>query len=213
MIVGHPVEVQRVKDQSKNRDDDSDAVWMALTASDGDVDVTRWVMDCGGGDGVAEYELWTEDEIAAISTGSENSEHSIFDVSDLVLGPSNTSVDDEAYADSLPDLISISDSLDSNIEGVENNRGAESVDANESGDSLFSWLRRSQTLPYPHLQRQNCTTQAHHDICPLTNINLSTTFLSKPKCLPQLMEALSMLLEKETFVLPCQMDNPRLGFS
>src|ERR1700678_1674953 len=142
----------KVDEKESRRDDDSDAVWMALAASDGDVDVTRWVMDCGGGDGVAEYELWTEDEIAAdefdeqastvdidyspMSTGSENSEHSIFDVSDLVLGPSNTSVDDEAYADSLPDLISISDSLDSNIEGVENNRGAESVDANESGDSL-----------------------------------------------------------------------------
>src|SRR5271168_4300899 len=89
-----------------HRQDDSDAVWMALAASDGDVDVTRWVMDCGGGDGVAEYELWTEDEIAAdefdeqastvnieyspMSTGSQNSEHSIFNVSDLVLGPSNT---------------------------------------------------------------------------------------------------------------------------
>ena len=46
------------------RDDDSDAVWM-VSIGDGDNDVTQRLSDCGGGDDVAKYELWTEDEISA----------------------------------------------------------------------------------------------------------------------------------------------------
>jgi hypothetical protein len=62
-------------------------------------------------------------------------EHSDLDVSDLFL---NTLVSNDAYVDSLLDLISISDLFDGNVEVVESGSGeADSVELNKNWD-LFS---------------------------------------------------------------------------
>ena len=128
----------KVDEKESCCDDDSDAVWMAM-AGDGD-DV-----NCGGSD--AKYELWTEDEIIADESDKQAStinvdhspvltepEHSDFDVSDLF---SDTLVSDNAYVDLLPDLTSISDPFDGNVEEVESGSGeADSMELNKSWDSL-----------------------------------------------------------------------------
>src|ERR1700678_1025747 len=121
---GKGKEKEVVAKVDENGERNSDAAWMVLIGDEvvDEIDdkVASWLQDIsrrsGGG-----YELWTEDEIVAdefdeqastvnidyspMSTESKDSEHSIFDVSDLVLGSSVTSVGDEAYADSLPDLM------------------------------------------------------------------------------------------------------------
>ena len=58
------------------RDDDSDAVWM-VSIGDGNNDVTQRLSDCGGGDDVAKYELWMEDEIAADEADSVKANKSV----------------------------------------------------------------------------------------------------------------------------------------
>ena len=136
---GKDKEVAAKVDEKENcHDDDSDAVWMVM-AGDGD-DV-----NCGGSN--AKYELWTEDEIIADESNkqastinvdhslvSTESEHSDFDVSDLF---SDTSVSDNAYVNSLPDLTSISDPFDGNVEEVKSGSGeADSMELNESWDLL-----------------------------------------------------------------------------
>src|ERR1700678_755548 len=71
-----------------------------------------------------------------MSTESKDSEHSIFDVSDLVLGSSVTSVGDEAYADSLPDLISMLDSSEDSVSRADEEISKEPLD---SGDEPRSF--------------------------------------------------------------------------
>src|ERR1700678_2380437 len=113
--------------------------------------VASWLQDISRRSG-GRYELWTEDEIVAdefdeqastvnidyslMSTESKDSEHSIFDVSDLVLGSSVTSVGDEAYADSLPDLISMSYSSEDSVSRADEEISKEPLD---SGDEPRSF--------------------------------------------------------------------------
>src|SRR5271156_5223656 len=121
---------------------DSDAIWMGLTY-DNVVDevidngITGWLNDCGGDSG-SEYELWTEEEIAEnkwdeeirqvdidysprsmISEANDTSS----DISNFFLD-TDTSSDTSVSVDSMPDLASVSDSSDGDVQETEGEVGS-----------------------------------------------------------------------------------------